>query len=99
MFGTFGQSSELDEALANVEKAMNENNHWDASVYASQALKLIEEGKVNPDLDKKLLGDVVLVLGSVRDTAERIIAALKEQEKQQQEAKDKLIDEIVNFKG
>lgn len=87
-FGT----TELDTALANMEKSMSEQDFWNASAYASEALRLVESGALNPEVESTLgTEELTRMLTSVRDTADNVLAKEK--------AKRDLIEEIVNFKG
>lgn len=92
-------STELDALLENLENAVSSENLWDSSAYASQILEYVEANGMNPDLPEDLTTGLLRTVTDIRDTAERMMTLEKEKAQSDQEFKDNLIDEIVNFKG
>jgi hypothetical protein len=76
----------LDAMLDNMLDAIEAQNYWDTEAYASMALQYIQ--------DKKHLEPLIDKAGLVSQLKNIVVSAQK-----QTKNKNKLINEIVNFKG
>lgn len=103
----FNNSTELDSILENLDRAMLDNDYWDASAYASQALEYIKNNGMNPDIDNDFKEGLINLLTEVVKAADDMTSdksSLKKINEKvdpifTEDEKEILIDEILNTKG